>query len=51
MTTIANVISKCAPESVGKIIQLMEVVEINGVPQQDDVVNYGVHVIPNCMLF
>jgi hypothetical protein len=47
MTTIATVISKCAHESVAEIMQLMEVVEINGVPQQDDVISCGVHVILN----
>jgi hypothetical protein len=47
VTTIAKAISKCAHESVGEIMQLMEVVEIKGVPQQDDVVNCGVHMILN----
>jgi hypothetical protein len=48
VTTIAKAISKCAQESVGEIMQLMEVVDTNGVPQQDDVVNCGVHVVLNC---
>jgi hypothetical protein len=30
-------------------MQLTEVVEIECVPQQDDAVNCGVHVILNCM--
>jgi hypothetical protein len=34
-------------QSVAEIMQLMGVIEINGVPQQDDVVSCGVHVIPN----
>jgi hypothetical protein len=46
--TIAKAISKCAQETVGEIMQLMEVADINGVPQQDDVVNCGVNVILNC---
>jgi hypothetical protein len=51
MKTIANAISKCAHESVGEIMQLMDVVEIKCVPQQDDVVSCGVHdVVLNCSM-
>ena len=48
VTTIAKAITKCAQESVDEIMQLIEVVDISDVPQQDDGVNCGVHVILNC---